>query len=432
MEANQEYSLDPGQVRLFAMVVLAMAAEVLEKTRFAAAGLRAHVASRLPEPALRRFLQRRRCSLSFLTDVTTVVLAYHVVRIHADGPTMLYNVIVTHFILNSPELFAEYGGPFSLDRPLRGTSLPSSFRIPPALLQGARGFVLNYSGGRGEMIHGIRGFVNDLAQGGKVTYLWRRLRASTDKLETLRQACLWNGRALPPMLAYVVCRFLSLWSADFLPWDHNFLGQYAAEGLYLLRGCTAAQAKELSLQSASFRSLREGPLFVQLAALLPDLLAELDEWAIVPKLVALGLSPFVLVNLEHYLCEYRKIMAEGGGTYYSRESVQVLLERGPGSYRFPVAFYHMLQLLSSRRVRLATLPPPPADGESAPRTAAATSAAAAAKRAITHDVEHPRCPGCKGSPKTVIKKDKTRTKRRWQCKLCNFKWRTARAANDCD
>ena len=29
MEANQEYSLDPGQVRLFAMVVLAMAAEVL-------------------------------------------------------------------------------------------------------------------------------------------------------------------------------------------------------------------------------------------------------------------------------------------------------------------------------------------------------------------------------------------------------------------
>ena len=45
-----------------------------------------------------------------------------------------------------------------------------------------------------------------------------------------------------------------------MDWEEDYLGQYAAEGLYLLCGCTEKEAKRLSQQSPTSRRERETEL----------------------------------------------------------------------------------------------------------------------------------------------------------------------------
>jgi hypothetical protein len=116
----------PDFVRLY----LAYGAETVSRTGFLMekstggarlpAGLDLHrdFVDRLSPRHRARFLNYglRRCMFSFLADTTTLNLADKLRNVR--GADLLYNSLLSHFVLNSPEDFDAFGGPFSLATPL--------------------------------------------------------------------------------------------------------------------------------------------------------------------------------------------------------------------------------------------------------------------------------------------------------------------------
>ena len=80
------------------------------------------------------------------------------------------------------------------------------------------------------------------------------------------------------------------------------------------------------------------PIFRRLVSVLPDAVATADEHGIVEKLNRLHLMPMCAQNIEHFLCEFRKMVLPGkrrrGGRYdgYAalwREVAPILARRAP-------------------------------------------------------------------------------------------------------
>ena len=77
-------------VHLFAQLFLAFGAEFLERVGTGTAGWRKQMALLLPPDVRTRFLRKRRCSVSWLTDAATLNLAASVLHANLDGPDLLF------------------------------------------------------------------------------------------------------------------------------------------------------------------------------------------------------------------------------------------------------------------------------------------------------------------------------------------------------
>ena len=92
-------------------------------------------------------------------------------------------------------------------------------------------------------------------------------------------------------------------------WDRRDLGDYAQLGLWLLDGMEASNAREAV--KAPWGKAAE-VVFDKLLRALPEALKARDHDGIIVKLEELGLCPLVAQNVEHMLCEFRKLcMPEG-------------------------------------------------------------------------------------------------------------------------
>ena len=247
--------------------------------------------------------------------------------------------------------------------------------------------------------------------------LWRGISFELTALQTIVHA-----------RSYVVVRLMSVFYHDWLDWNDDFLGEGAAEGLYRLAGLSEKEAKAMSSKSPSARKQMEKPLLSELQTVLPDVIRELDSWGVMARLETLGLKPWSVVNLEHWLCEYRKITALCGGRYYSREPFEDLLSRGPSAWKFPSELKTLLALLRRREDALrwaifrasAMAVAAVAQAARKRKTAAATLAASKSRR---KDVERPQCKGCGAAPvdgdQVIVK---VAGAGRWKCQKCGHKF----------
>ena len=107
----------------------------------------------------------------------------------------------------------------------------------------------------------------------------------------------------------MVLRLLAVADARLCDWNRRDLGDYAQMGLRLLDGMdegAARAAVEMRLDKpADF-------VFDQLLRALPDGLKARDRHGIVAKLEQLGLCPLAAQNVEHMLCEFRKLVLVAG------------------------------------------------------------------------------------------------------------------------
>jgi hypothetical protein len=129
-----------------------------------------------------------------------------------------------------------------------------------------------------------------------------------DVLEGLRRGEAESLQALklPAFRALMVRRLLAVADARLGDWDCKELGDYAQLGLWLLNGMKpdAARKKVKQLQRDAGGSAFA---FDQLLNRLPGALQAKDRHGIVAKLEELGLRPLAAQNVEHMLCEFRKL-----------------------------------------------------------------------------------------------------------------------------
>ena len=194
-------------------------------------------------------------------------------------------------------------GPFSAEKP----PTPEDFRarheqqyprvkavVPSHLKQG----VLNLLGS-GSEIDACGRFAHELAE--KIPGV----------LDGLRRGDAGSIRALglPEFRELMVLRLLSVNDPRLCAWDRRDLGDYAQMGQWLLDGMdegAARAAVEMRLDKpADF-------VFDQLLRALPDGLKARGRHGIVAKLEVLGLCPLAAQNVEHMLCEFRKLVLPEG------------------------------------------------------------------------------------------------------------------------
>ena len=88
------------------------------------------------------------------------------------------------------------------------------------------------------------------------------------------------------------------------------MGDFAELGLWLLLGLPAGQAR--AAVSDGWTNPAVDPLFAQLVEALPTAMAEKDGHGIIERLSALNVAPLCAQNVEHMLCEWRKMVLPDG------------------------------------------------------------------------------------------------------------------------
>ena len=260
------------------------------------------------------YKQVSHCTASFLTDTTTLKL---IQRWLADGESArgallsgiteatLYNVVIGQSVLPSWRRL-EALGPFDVAAPPSPAKFAKLFRakfpgekavVPSHLKQG----VLNLLGA-GPEVKTVGRFIHELA--GKIPAALTRIRRG----EVM--AALKEDLGLPRFRALLVARLLSVVSPSCYDLNSRDIGDYAELGLWLLLGLPPPQAR--AAVAGGWSAPAVDPFFAKLIEALTAALAAKDKHGLVGRLQALGLLPLCAQNIEHMLCEWRKMALSEG------------------------------------------------------------------------------------------------------------------------
>jgi hypothetical protein len=257
--------------------------------------------------AAKAFRESQHCSVSFLTDTSTLKLLETIRGLSlADA---LFNVVIGQTVLADWRIMKDVGAPFRIDHPPTPEEFVQKFKslypgrksvVPSYLKQGVLWLL-----GPGPEIEACARFISRLAV--KIPSCLRRLEEEDDTIEVLQSTL-----GLPKFRALLVARILALTSKRFL---HNLqsrqLGDFAQLGLWLTLGLSAGAARAAVRDHRWFESIKD-PLFQLLIEELPLAVAEADSFKVVDLLEARGIRPFCAQNIEHILCEYRKVIHPRG------------------------------------------------------------------------------------------------------------------------
>jgi hypothetical protein len=400
----------------FAKVFLAYGAEVADRSgRGLPPGHRldGDYVSKMDEKQRAQFRSSklRRCTFSFLTDTSTMNLASKLRDV--EGPDMLYNSLVAHFILNSKSDFNGFEGPFSLARPLIPAVMDDTefvrrwreLHAPPAAAAAvkrggeegeAEAEAAPVTSGRrrkgaaaatavaavaappvdmklsvsraigssvkdtichcrplqdelgmpiedlGKMTRDMPTFVRQLGEPSgaapdapkRLRDIWRGFEDAVNEGGSAKQVSdevlhvltkgskAWGNpllrskkgkkeelgaRGLPPFGAYVAIRFVSIFYPQLCDWNTLEIGQYAVQGLLELIGISEKQAGLLSKNLGKEPERQVKSIFLRIVSRLPEVIHDLGGDDLVRILDSMGLFPLVAVNVEHMLCEFRKV-----------------------------------------------------------------------------------------------------------------------------
>ena len=176
--------------------------------------------------------------------------------------------------------------------------------------------------GRGPEVESCGRFLNELAE--KIPAALESIHRGDDALRVLQE-----DLCVPRFRAVMTARLLSLVSPALYDFNRRDIDDYAVLGLWLLVGLEPEQARAV-VGAAEFTQGVD-PIFRRLVSALPDAVAAADEHGIVEK-------PMCAQNIEHFLCEFRKMVLPGkrhrGGRYdgYAalwREVAPILARRAP-------------------------------------------------------------------------------------------------------
>ncbi len=265
------------------------------------------------------YTETAHCTVSFLTDTTTLKLLKE--WLAEDGQisaAALYNIVIGQTVLPSWRKM-EKVGPFDVEDPPSAASFAQRFRqaypgtqavVPSHLKQGVLGLL-----GRGPEIESCGRFIHDLA--GKIPAALERIRRGDDSLTVLqeeRPPSVGAGRrptlGLPKFRALLVARLLSVAEPSLYDFNRRDIGDFAELGLWLLLGMPEGQARAAAADGWTNPAV--DPLFAKLVEVLPDALAEKDGHGIIERLAAKNVAPLCAQNVEHMLCEWRKMVLPDG------------------------------------------------------------------------------------------------------------------------
>ena len=118
---------------------------------------------------------------------------------------------------------------------------------------------------------------------------------------------------IPHFRALMVARILSLADRRLYDFENGReIGDYAQVGLWLLEGMPPEQARAAAKDSWNTSAV--DPLFKALIDAMPAAIADEDIHGIVGLLDDMHLAPLCAQNIEHMLCEFRKMMIPEGRT----------------------------------------------------------------------------------------------------------------------
>ena len=115
-----------------------------------------------------------------------------------------------------------------------------------------------------------------------------------------------------------MARLLSVAQLSLYDFDRRDIGDFAELGLWLLEGMSPDQARAAAADGWTNPAV--DPLFAKLVEVVPAAIAEKDGHGIIERLSALNVAPLCAQNVEHMLCEWRKMVlpsgrAASGGRY---------------------------------------------------------------------------------------------------------------------
>eukprot|EP00929_Paragymnodinium_shiwhaense_P102699 TRINITY_DN65913_c0_g1_i1.p1 TRINITY_DN65913_c0_g1~~TRINITY_DN65913_c0_g1_i1.p1 ORF type:complete len:502 (+),score=72.99 TRINITY_DN65913_c0_g1_i1:67-1572(+) len=323
---------------LFAAVYLAFGAELLDKCREdeSATALGPKYISRLHPSVQERFVTRRRCSFSCLTDVTTMLMVANTMcNTSLEGPQLLYVLTVGTIIANSRDRFEFLEPHLDIKRPMRAAEFEALMRPqfgevcpPKALLQGVRCILDRYPGGGHFKNSGL--FIEDIGCNGKCAKAWDRIKkalrdvregicSTAEAMERVIEA-LQAEMLITPFASLVLARHIGVRYPELCNFDNARLGAGAKPALGFIFGDAMDGMQEL--QSATVKDIDEiyDADFQELLAIVADEINRQDHDDIVARLERLGLMPLKGQTMEHMLCEARKVLSKNKGQKYKRKT----------------------------------------------------------------------------------------------------------------
>ncbi len=243
------------------------------------------------------------CTVSFLTDTGSMKLIRSCLSQGELTAGALYNVVLGQTVLSSWRKL-EALGPFAVEAPPTAEEFRARHEqhfpgvkaaVPAHLKQGVLSLL-----GEGPELDAAGRFVHDLA--GKIPAALEGLRRG--------DAAAVRGLGLPAFRELLVVRLLAVVDPRLCDWGRRDLGDYAQLGLWLLDGMEEGAARA-AVQTKAWRRTAD-VLFDDLLKALPAALRARDEHGIIEALERLGLCPLAAQNVEHMLCEFRKLLLPGG------------------------------------------------------------------------------------------------------------------------
>jgi len=252
------------------------------------------------------YVETAHCTVSFLTDTTTLKLLHANLLDGKITANALYNIVIGQTVIPSWRKMEKLG-PFNVDDPPTPEEFARRFHeafpgqkavVPSHLKQGVLGLL-----GKGPEVESAGRFIYELAA--KIPNALKRLREGK-AIEMLQEEL-----SIPKFRALMVVRILSLGDRTLYDFEKSRdIGDYAELGLWLLEGMPPEQAREAAKDSWNKPAV--DPLFAALIRALPAAIADEDIHGIVKQLTEMNIAPLCSQNVEHMLCEFRKMMIPEG------------------------------------------------------------------------------------------------------------------------
>ena len=246
------------------------------------------------------YVQTAHCSVSFLTDTTTMKLMKQWLADSKISKNALYNIIIGQTVLPDWRRL-EALGPFDVETPPTPEEFAERFSsaypghaavVSSHLKKGVLGLL-----GKGKEIKSVGRLIHDMAA--KIPAALERV-CKGEALAALREDI-----GLPLFRTLLVLRILSIADSTLYDLNNREIGEYAQLGLWLLLGMPAEQSRAAVLDT--WTNPVVDPLFAKLVEVLPDAIADKDRHGIINRLDDMNIAPLCAQNIEHMLCEFRKM-----------------------------------------------------------------------------------------------------------------------------
>ena len=253
--------------------------------------------------AAQAYVKSQHCSVSFLTDTSTLQL---LATVQGLSPAdVLYNVVLGQTILADWRTLRAMG-PFEASSPPTAEEFARKFRsmfpgrkavVPSHLKQGVLSLL-----GAGPEIEACGRFIHGVAK--KIPHCLSQLQQEDggDKIDTIQ--VLRSTLKLPKFRALLVARILATDNPKLYDFESREMGDFAELGLWLALGMPTGAARA----AVGRFKLAVDPLFKILIEELPGALQTGDPLGVMGRLEKSGIMPLCAQNVEHMLCEYRKII----------------------------------------------------------------------------------------------------------------------------